>query len=92
MSKANYHDDTECSRRLRTAQLQFIFEYETLLLIRRNGNKHLEAMRNIAAIPNKTYSSKQMNYIDSVYEMVMKQLGFPSYVGQKSKYGVNLRA
>jgi len=91
MSKAQFHDDTDYSRRSSFAKLRFIYEHKELLLKRRNGAKHLAAMDNISAFPDKAFRPKQMSYIDDVYEMVMRELGFPSYKGQKSKYGVNLK-
>ena len=93
MSKRNnYLNDTEQARRSSLAYLQFIFDNEKYLLQRRNGEKHLRAMRSISQMQNHNFTPKQMSYIDSVYEMVMEQLGFPAYKGQKSKYGVNFKA
>ncbi|MDA3862024.1 MAG: hypothetical protein PF445_12450 [Melioribacteraceae bacterium] len=92
MAKGQFLDDTEQARRSSVAKLLFIFQCKEKLSQRRNGNKHLEAMENISKTPNHVFSSSQMAYIDDVYEMVMGQLGLPSYKGQKSKYGVNLNA
>jgi len=92
MSARGFWDDTECCRRATLGYLKFVLENKVFLLKRRNGEKHYEAMENISRIPDHAFTPKQMSYVDCVYEMVMKQMGFPSYVGQKSKYGINLRA
>ncbi len=91
MSKRNFHDDTEQTNRAAREYLNFIFANSKHLLKRRNGLKHLKAMESISKVLNDNFSPKQKSYIDSVYEMVMKELGFPSYRGQKSKYGINLK-
>ena len=91
MSKSLFHDDTAQTNRAARQYLKFIFANKKYLLKRRNGKKHLEAMESISKVLNDNFSPKQKSYIDSVYEMVMKGLGFPSYKGQKSKYGVNLK-
>ncbi|MBU0475281.1 MAG: hypothetical protein KKF62_14100 [Bacteroidetes bacterium] len=71
--------------------LKFIFANKYFLLKHKNGAKHFKAMEDIAKTENRKFTPKQLSYIDDVYEMVMRELGFPSYKGQKSKYGVNLK-
>lgn len=92
MGKKSFYDDTAQTNRAAREYLKFIFANKKYLLKRRNGLKHLKAMESISKVPNDNFSPKQKSYIDSAYEMVMKELGFPSYQGQKSKYGVNLKA
>jgi len=91
MPKSQLHDDMEYYRRSSSEKLKFIFQNKEHLLKRRNGEKHYKAMQEIAQFPNHNFRPKQMSYIDDVYEMVMAQLGLPSYRGQKSKYGINLK-
>jgi len=92
MNKVQYLNDKEQAQRSSVEYLSFIFANQKSLLKRRNGEKHLKAMKDISGIPNNNFTPKQMSYIDSVYEMVMKELGFPAYKGQKSKYGMNFKA
>jgi len=83
MSKKNYHDDTAQTNRAAREYLSFILANMKFLLKHRNGQRHLEAILSISKTQNDKFSPKQKSYIDSVYEMTMKGLGFPSYRGQK---------
>lgn len=85
---SEYLNDTAQAQRACATNLKFILANKDQLRKRRNGLKHLKAMESISKVLNNNYSSKQMSYVDSVYEMVMQQIGLPSYKGQKSKYGM----
>ena len=89
INTTKFLSDKDQSERSARAQLSFIFMHEADLIKGKNGEKLLRDAKDMAECF--TLSDKQKSYIDSIYEKVMKALGFESYTSTFRPRKKNLR-
>ena len=82
------HSDKGQAQRAAKVLLKFILASQKHF--KPKSGKHLRAAVSMDSQLG-LFSPKQLSYVDSIYEILMGDMGFPSYKGQKSKWGVNLR-
>lgn len=72
------HNDNECSQRVARKSISFILQNLKYLDNVRNGSTYKERIISMAE-QRENFTDKQLSYIDTIYEKVMKGFGLPSF-------------
>lgn len=78
VNTTRFMNDNDQAQRSARSQLDFIIANKESLYKVFNGHKKYESARFMSLIKEK-YTPKQLSYIDSIYEDVMKGAGFGSF-------------
>ena len=92
VTKKTKYKDNDQAQRTAKEQIEFIkanYSYFT----KAAKPKDIAAFQDFLRMSNtdKKFVGGQFSYIDGMYELTMKGMGFPAVKNQKSKWGVNLK-
>jgi len=90
---ARFHSDKEATQRHAVEYMKFI-SANIAAFKSKATKKNREAFLQFQLMVknNEPFNDFEKSYINDLYEKTMAGLGLPSYKGQKSKWGVNLKA